>query len=258
MRASGSLFDRMIQEKYLLVSFCSQVSIGDDKQSAPSAPNLVEHSGNNKADRNIPEDQRKMVPNKRIHYADEEFDPKQVDVLMAGELNKLSFNCREKINEEIHGVCSLAIEETPGMVAMALDNLAIAIEKIPNGDKQAYLQSLELYPNNRYVNDRNFRLMFLRCELFDIERAAKRLVRHLDFVLEIFNNNTELLQRPIRLNDLAARSMKLLRSGCLQLLPVRDSSGRRVFAVTTFKSHYEVIDRVSFCRPVFQLYANML
>ena len=187
-----------------------------------------------------------MVQNKRIHYTDEDFDPKQVDVLMAGELNKLSFNCREKINEEIHGVRFLAIEETPEMVAMSLEQLAIEIEKIPSAEKQGYLQSQQLFPSNRYVNDRNFRLMFLRCELFHVKRAALRLVRHLDFVLEIFDNNTELLQRPIRLTDLAPRSMKLLRSGCLQLLPVRDTSGRRIFAVTTFKSHYEVIDRVSF------------
>ncbi len=199
-----------------------------------------------------------MVPKKGIHYADEEFDPKQVDVFMAGELNKLCRNCREKINEEIHGVSSLAIEETPEMVGIALKQLATAIEEIPHADKQAYLQSQQLYPNNRYVNDWDFRLMFLRCELFHIERAAQRLVRHLDFVLEIFHDNKELLQRPIRLNDLAPKSMKLLRSGCLQLLPVRDSSGRRVFAVTTFKSHYEVIDRVSLCRLVYRLHANTL
>ena len=87
--------------------------------------------------------------------------------------------------------------------------------------------------------------MFLRCEFFDAEKAAIRLVRHLDFVLEIFDQKTELLGRAIRLDDLAPRSMKLLRTGCLQLLPVRDNSGRRVFAVSAFKEKYEVVDRVS-------------
>mmetsp|Transcript_9476 Transcript_9476/g.23015 ORF Transcript_9476/g.23015 Transcript_9476/m.23015 type:complete len:336 (-) Transcript_9476:1592-2599(-) len=42
--------------------------------------------------------------------------------------------------------------------------------------------------------------------------------------------------------------MKLLRSGFLQLLPVRDKSGRRVFAVTAFKTITDVLDRL-------QLYA---
>jgi len=181
---------------------------------------------------------------KPIHYADENFDPKEVDLIMAKEMNSLSFNSREKINEEIHGVCCLAPEETPEMLDVALHNLAEAIEEIPCAEKQAYLQSQSLFPNNRYVNDRSFPLMFLRCEFFDVKRAAMRMVRHLDFCLEIFDNNKELLRRPIRLTDLRPRAMKLLRSGCLQLIPVRDSAGRRVFAVTTFKSEYEVVDRL--------------
>ena len=165
--------------------------------------------------------------------------------MMAKALNKLAFSSRENINEEIHGVCCLAPEETPEMLNVALQKLSEAVDKIPSADKQAYLQSQSLFPDNRYVNDRNFPLMFLRCELFDAQRAAMRMVRHLDFVLEIFDNNKELLQRPIRLTDLGSRAMKLLRSGCLQLLPVRDSAGRRVFVVTAFKSEYEVVDRVS-------------
>ena len=36
--------------------------------------------------------------------------------------------------------------------------------------------------------------MFLRCELFHVKKAALRLVRHLDFILEIFDNRKELLQ----------------------------------------------------------------
>ncbi len=168
--------------------------------------------------------------------------------MLAKEMNKLSFNSREKIHEEIHGVCCLAAEETPEMLDVALQNLEEEIVKIPCEDKQAYLQSQRLFPNNRYVNDRGFRLMFLRCEFFDAQRAAMRMVRHLDFVLEIFDDNKELLRRPIRLTDLGSRPMKLLRSGCLQLLPVRDRAGRRVFIVISFKSEYEVIDRVSsFC-----------
>eukprot|EP00533_Pseudo-nitzschia_delicatissima_P002068 CAMPEP_0116086738 /NCGR_PEP_ID=MMETSP0327-20121206/5009_1 /TAXON_ID=44447 /ORGANISM="Pseudo-nitzschia delicatissima, Strain B596" /LENGTH=487 /DNA_ID=CAMNT_0003577797 /DNA_START=127 /DNA_END=1586 /DNA_ORIENTATION=- len=179
-----------------------------------------------------------------IHYADEDFNPKEVDVMMAKELNKLAFSSRENINEEIHGVCCLAPEETPEMLDVALQKLSEAVDKIPSADKQAYLQSQRLFPGNSYVNDRNFPLMFLRCELFNVQRAAMRMVRHLDFVLEIFDNNKKLLQRPIRLTDLGSRAMKLLRSGCLQLLPIRDSAGRRVFVVSTFKSEYEVVDRL--------------
>jgi len=182
---------------------------------------------------------------KPIHYTDENVDPEEVNIMLAKELNKLTFNSRESINEEIHGVSCLAPKETPELLETALNKLSSAIEDIPCADKQAFIQSQELFPNNRYVNDRRFRLMFLRCELFDVKRAAIRLVRYLDFVIEIFDNKKELLARPIRLSDLNPTSMKLLRSGCLQLLPVRDSAGRRVFAVTAFKLHYDALYRVS-------------
>jgi hypothetical protein len=182
---------------------------------------------------------------KAIHYADENFDPRQVDILLANEMNKLSLNSRELINEEIHGVCCLAPKETPEMLEKALAQLSLELDNIPCSEKQAFLQSQQLFPNNRYVNDRSFRLMFLRCELFNARKSAIRLVRYLDFLLEIFHNNRELLGRPIRLNDLGPNSIKLLRSGCLQLLPVRDNSGRRVFVTSTFKEDYDVFDRVS-------------
>jgi hypothetical protein len=180
------------------------------------------------------------------HYPDEKVDPVQVDSFLATELNKLSFLNRENINEEIHGVRCLCPEETPQMLEAALEQLSLELADIPCSEKQAFLQSQRLFPNNRYVNDHHFRLTFLRCELFDARKAARRLVRHLDFVFEIFGNKTEILGRPIRLTDLAPKSLKLLRSGCLQLLPVRDSSGRRVFFTCAFKTPYDVIQRVSF------------
>jgi hypothetical protein len=182
---------------------------------------------------------------KAIHYADENFDPRQVDILLANELNKLTFNTRERINEEIHGVCCLAPKETPEMLERALVKLSLELDNIPCSEKQGFLQSEQFFPNNRYVNDRSFRLIFLRCELFDVRKAAIRLVRHLDFLLEIFDNNKELLGRPVRLTDLGPKAIKLLRSGSLQLLPVRDNSGRRVYVVSSFKTHYDVFTRVS-------------
>jgi len=54
-----------------------------------------------------------------------------VNILLAKELNKLSFNNRERINEEIHGVCCLALEETPELLETALDKLSSALEDIP-------------------------------------------------------------------------------------------------------------------------------
>ena len=56
-------------------------------------------------------------------------DPKDVDKFMAGELNALSFRHREALNEEMHGVRSLAPDETPEMIRKALHDLNVEIEE---------------------------------------------------------------------------------------------------------------------------------
>jgi hypothetical protein len=62
-----------------------------------------------------------------------------------------------------------------------------------------------------YVNDINFRLRFLRCELFNVNKAAKRICFFLDLVLELFGNYA--LQRPIRISDFTKEEQKHLRKG---------------------------------------------
>jgi hypothetical protein len=55
-------------------------------------------------------------------------DPKVVGKIMADELNSLSFDDREALSEEIHGVRSLAPNETPEMIHNALLDLHKEIE----------------------------------------------------------------------------------------------------------------------------------
>eukprot|EP00536_Pseudo-nitzschia_multiseries_P001200 jgi/Psemu1/2731/gm1.2731_g len=181
---------------------------------------------------------------KTMHYTDERVDPQEVNIVLAEESNKLSFIDRSRIHEEIHGVLCMAPVETPELLTTSLKELSSALDSIPISEKKGLIKSHELFPDNDYVNSRNFRLTFLRCEFFDARKAAMRLTKYLDFVLEIFGNNLELLRRPIRLEDISPKAMKLLRSGCLQLLPVRDNSGRRMFVTTAFEKEYDVVDRI--------------
>ena len=78
----------------------------------------------------------------------------------------------------------------------------------------------------------------MRCELFNVKKAAERFVRYLDFVAEVYGENA--LQRPISLSDFSLEEMSFLRKGSFQLLPYRDRSGRQIFATT---NHTE-IDKV--------------
>jgi len=126
----------------------------------------------------------------------EKADPRIVDELLSKELMQLSVNDRNDIQEEIHGVACLAPEETPSLVENSLANLCIELDQLvlPGTQKRAYLQSQQL--DKTYVNEIDFRLRFLRCELFDIRKTALRICEFLELVLDLFGDYA--LQRPIQ------------------------------------------------------------
>ena len=152
--------------------------------------------------------------------------PKKAEDLITKDLLRLSFNDRNAIHEEIHGVKNSFPEETPELLQLSLRGLAIEIARIQ--DKPAFDRSQRLFPHDTYVNTANFRLKFLRCELFDSKKAATRMVAYLEFLDDLFEGNF-FLQRPIRITDLSKAEMKLLRLGIWQLLPYRDRSGRPIY-----------------------------
>ena len=150
---------------------------------------------------------------------------REIDNLLWKDLHNLSLQDRNAVIEEIHGVQTIAPTETPAMVSSALRDFAMHIEHMPYEQKTAYLRSQELYPNS-YINDSDFRLRFLRCELFDASKAATRMVDFLDMVADLFGDYV--LKRPIQITDFSWEEMQCLRRGYFQLLPYRDRSGRRI------------------------------
>ena len=173
---------------------------------------------------------------------------KQADDLITQALFRLSFQDRNAINEEIHGVRGLAPEETPELLERALADLHLLLNEItmePPSLKIAYDLSQNDDKSRSYVNDPNFRLRFLRCELFDAKKAAIRMIKYLDFVLEEFGEYA--LTRPIKIADFTKEEMKILHSGCIQLLPYRDRTGRPILTwVGHMGLHYDFRMRVRY------------
>ena len=149
------------------------------------------------------------------------------DNLLSEKLLQLSVTDRNNIQEEIHGVKCLAPEETPQLIEESLRKLANEIDNvIPDSQKRAYLRSQQRKASAAFVNSRDFRLRFLRCELFDYRKAAQRMVRVCDSLLDLFG--TYALERPIKLADFTNAELKILRKGRVQPLPFRDRCGRRI------------------------------
>jgi len=160
----------------------------------------------------------------------EVIDSESGDLLLSQELLQLSTKDRNALEEEIPGVRCLAVEETPELLQISLQKLAMVLVSdhiIPPSEKQAYLQSQRL--PRTFVNTSDFRLRFLRVALFDVVMAAKQIVRYLEVTSFAFGQ--QMLERPIRLSDFNKKELQFFRSGAIQFLPFRDRSGRRIMIV---------------------------
>ena len=221
--------------------------------------------------------QQQQQPHIRKFYRDDSFNPQKVDDLLRNEMMELSVNDRNGIYEEIHGVRCMAPLETPEFLERSLFELNAELARIPPLEKRAFChasamaqintmaqnninnQNSNTNTNNsdkktNYVDTDEFRLRFLRCELFDVRKAARRLVNYLDLIVYYlpFQKGMLVLQRPITMSDLSDAEQSLLRKGHLQLLPFRDRSGRRVLTGVAslgirFDPHMWVSTSVSVC-----------
>jgi len=84
------------------------------------------------------------------------------------------------------------------------------------------------------IHDRGFRLIFFGWQeeggtgLSCPKQAATRMLNYLEFVREIYDTS-DVLHRPICLSDFSESAKEIIyEEGPLQILPVRDPSGRRV------------------------------
>jgi hypothetical protein len=143
------------------------------------------------------------------------------DALIAADMTRLSMDERDQVLHDIHGVPNV-MEETPEKLHASLIKLQTELDKIHY--KAAY--ELARSHNPAFVEDRVFRLKFLRADLLNASNAALRLVRHFELKLQLFGPKK--LVKEITQDDLEAGDMKNLYSGYVQTLPMRDRAGRCV------------------------------
>mmetsp|Transcript_59764 Transcript_59764/g.146717 ORF Transcript_59764/g.146717 Transcript_59764/m.146717 type:complete len:524 (+) Transcript_59764:390-1961(+) len=152
-------------------------------------------------------------------------DVSQVDHMLAEQMMTLSFNDRNEINEEVHGVRCLTPDETPYLVQRSLEELSAEIDKTTSKPAFDYARDVLQSP---YIYDEGLRLRCLRSELFNPTKGARRFVGFLDLLWDYYGDDG--LMRPIKMSDLNKEETDQLKTGEYQILPFRDRSGRRVLA----------------------------
>jgi len=178
----------------------------------------------------------------------DEATPSYVDKLYLEELQGLSAQHRDMVQEEIHGVHTCAVSEDEEKIVEGLKRLdeeirAIRQELLVCPDQVssiwAYLaveeencsaSSASTNARNRilysYIFHRDFRLKFLRADLFDAEKAAHRYLRCVECLLNYYGSYA--LQRPLMYDDLGKECQDAAKAGYGQILPSRDRAGRLI------------------------------
>lgn len=181
-----------------------------------------------------------------------EANASDVDKLLVDELQGLSALDRGMVQEEIHGVSTCAVSEDDGKIVEGMKCLeekirAIRREVLVNPDQvsnsgNAYSESIWAYlaveeemssaANCQkrllysYIFHRDFRLKFLRADLYDVEKAAHRYLRCVECLLNYFGSYA--LQRPLVFEDLGKECQDVAKAGYVQILPSRDRARRLV------------------------------
>ena len=165
-------------------------------------------------------------------------DPKTVDGIMANALNSLSFKERESINEEIHGVevRNAGVTESPELLRKSFQELDLELQKLRR-QWVAFDMSQRLFGETTYLNTDDLRIIFLRCDLFDVKNAASRICKYAELMHEIFGDFA--LQRRPYLTDLTDLELSILETGGYQILPGRDRAGRRILGNFAFDAPEE-------------------
>jgi hypothetical protein len=154
------------------------------------------------------------------------------DTVLARELNDLSFQEREKVYEEVHGVAALQ-EETPAFMETCLLALRDEIAKLSRGRRRALDRAFFLKPT--FANDRTFLVLFLRADCYDAKKAAERMAKYFTHKLELFGEDK--LVKDITLDDLDQDDMECVNTGAVHILKERDRSGRYIWFIA--QMHYK-------------------
>jgi hypothetical protein len=147
------------------------------------------------------------------------------EAMLVEEWNQLTFQERERVQEELHGVTSCEVQEDPEIVEQCLLQVEEEIKTIRK--RNAYDRALFLSP--KYVKDRDFRMMFLRADNFQPREAANRIVRFFEFKQDLFGIGK--MVKRIELEDLEEEDQEVLKNGNCQFLPQKDQSGRTVLII---------------------------
>ncbi|KAL3937455.1 MAG: hypothetical protein SGBAC_007445 [Bacillariaceae sp.] len=156
----------------------------------------------------------------KLHQNEEINIKKELDADIAKSMNELSFQERQRAQEEIHGVSS-AVDEDAEQIASCLQELDASLGSMKAGTSFEIAERM----NQAYVKNKDFRMMFLRAQRYNVKEAAAQIIKFFHVKGQLFGNDK--LVKDITLDDLNEDDKRCLQNGSMQL-PTTDRAGRPI------------------------------
>eukprot|EP00980_Cylindrotheca_fusiformis_P011287 scaffold2598_cov136-Cylindrotheca_fusiformis.AAC.2 len=145
----------------------------------------------------------------------------ELDATIAHSMSRLSFGERQQAQEDLHGV-SDSIEEDETQIDAWLEELDLHLKSIKQGSVYETAEAKE----SSYVEDRAFRLSFLRSKRYCPKAAAKQMIDFFSMKLQLFGSTK--LTKDIEFSDLNDDDKECLKNGSMQILSTTDRVGRQI------------------------------
>ncbi|CAJ1937616.1 unnamed protein product [Cylindrotheca closterium] len=145
---------------------------------------------------------------------------KETEELLASELSKLSVQERAKALDDLHCVGE-ELQETPEMIQHSLSEFDYLVQTCANR-----IYSVAVNQNRAYVQDSEFRLKFLRANMYDTRKSVHQMMSFLQQKALYFGEDK--VAHDIAASDLNEDEIELMRSGFCQIQEGRDRNGRVV------------------------------
>mmetsp|Transcript_4289 Transcript_4289/g.10016 ORF Transcript_4289/g.10016 Transcript_4289/m.10016 type:complete len:471 (+) Transcript_4289:57-1469(+) len=198
--SNTSVFNQPFNEPQSCFGFCNDASASNNSGPIHQNRSIQKKDG-------LTEEERK--------------NKKAMDDLLSEALKKLTFEEREEHQEVLHGVNDLVFEDDT-FLNSALQELESHLANTKSGSVYEMAESIDA----AYVNDKAFRVMFLRANEYDAKSTADQMFRFFDLKNQLFG--TDKLVKDITIEDLYEDDIACLKVGWAQLAR-RDRSGRQVF-----------------------------
>lgn len=148
---------------------------------------------------------------------------KYTDSDLAKEMNALTFQERQSMEEDIHGVGGV-IDETPILVETTIARMMEEVDRMPLYRRDAWDRATFLKPS--LLKDERLFLMILRARRFDATASAILLVNYFETKRTLFGD--DLLIHRITWQDLTTEEQDIVRSGIYRIFSGREQSGRGI------------------------------